>query len=87
MVGSMFHASEVSLLLLVPTSNHPVQIKCAKNSLRYLIRSEAEVFAVSLKPTSEEKTLRRIEGPKASGETLSTKGTASASAVRLPVNI
>jgi hypothetical protein len=37
LVGSIILASEVSLLLLVPTSNHPIQIKCAKNSLRYQV--------------------------------------------------
>src|ERR1017187_2266392 len=35
MVGSISLTSEVSLLLLVPASNHQFQIKCAKNSLRY----------------------------------------------------
>lgn len=30
-------ASEVSLFLLVPTSKHKTQIKCAKNRLRYLL--------------------------------------------------
>src|SRR5579862_3041273 len=36
MVGSIVLASEVSLLLLVPTSMPPTQIKCAKEILRYL---------------------------------------------------
>src|ERR1035437_2332456 len=35
MVGSIVHASEVSLPLLVPTSKHKTRIKCARNSLRY----------------------------------------------------
>src|ERR1700756_548876 len=35
MVGSIVLASEVSLLLLVPTSMTPTQIKCAKDILRY----------------------------------------------------
>jgi len=35
MVGSIVLASEVSLLLLVPTSMPPTQIKCAKEILRY----------------------------------------------------
>jgi hypothetical protein len=35
MVGSIVLASEVSLLLLVPTSTAPIQIKCAKNIVRY----------------------------------------------------
>src|ERR1035438_4842142 len=37
MVGSISLTSEVSLLLLVPASNHQFQIKCAKNSLRYQV--------------------------------------------------
>jgi hypothetical protein len=35
MVGSIIPASEVSLLLLVPTPTAPNQIKCAKDILRY----------------------------------------------------
>ena len=35
MVGSLVLASEVLLLLLVPTSMAPTQIKCAKEILRY----------------------------------------------------
>jgi hypothetical protein len=35
MVGSITSLPEASLLLLVPTSTAPTQIKCAKNSLRY----------------------------------------------------
>jgi hypothetical protein len=35
MVGSIVLASEVSLLLLLPTSMTPTQIKCAKDILRY----------------------------------------------------
>jgi hypothetical protein len=37
MVGSIVLPSEVSLLLLVPTSQDPFQIKCAKNIVRYQI--------------------------------------------------
>jgi hypothetical protein len=40
MVGSITLASEASLLLLVPASNHQVKIKCAKEIVRYL-RGEA----------------------------------------------
>jgi hypothetical protein len=36
MVGSISLASEVLLLLLVPTYQAPAQIKCAKNSVRHL---------------------------------------------------
>ena len=36
MVGSIVPASEVWLLLLVPTSKSKTQIKCAKEILRYL---------------------------------------------------
>jgi hypothetical protein len=35
MVGSIVLASEVSLLLLVPTNLNSKQIKCAKNIVRY----------------------------------------------------
>src|ERR1017187_9917822 len=44
MVGSISLTSEVSLLLLVPASNHQFQIKCAKNSLRYPVRTALIVF-------------------------------------------
>jgi hypothetical protein len=45
MVGSIALASEVSLLLLVPTSKHKTRVKCAKEILRYQHKT-AEDFAV-----------------------------------------
>ena len=43
MVGSIVPASEVSLLLLVPTPKHKTRIKCAKEILRY---REEEILRV-----------------------------------------
>jgi hypothetical protein len=40
MVGSISLASEVSLLLLVPTFPAKTQIKCAKEIVRYLKASD-----------------------------------------------
>src|SRR5208283_4112857 len=46
MVGSIVLASEVSLLLLVPTSKHKTRIKCAKEILRYLPPCGATVISI-----------------------------------------
>jgi hypothetical protein len=70
MVGSISLASEVSLLLLVPTFPAKTQIKCAKEIVRYQRKLAPHVGRETirilqnheLKPWREKKLVRR--GPK-----------------------